>query len=288
MLSVPKHLAESVVMSNAAYRLSVFTKPWKLDIGPLGEKIAALGFDGIELPVRPGYPVEPDNVTVELPKAAALLREKYGLRIESIAGPTDEATIAACGEAGIPIIRICPSLPKEETYQAAEARHRKTWEELIPLLDKHRVTIGVQNHSGRFVPVHAMGLARLIAGFDPKHVAAVWDVAHNALEGESVEIALDLLNGPHLQMVNLKNALRRHVTGPEANDVTWQTYWTSGRQGFASWPRVIGELTRRGWSGVLCLTAEYSDANSIDRLIAEDVAYAKRLIAGAEAEAEAK
>jgi sugar phosphate isomerase/epimerase len=265
-------------MTDAApYRFTVFTKPWKIEIEPLGEKVAALGFDGIELPVRPGYPVNPENVATELPKAAKLLRERYGLVIESIAGPTDEATIAACGEAGVPVIRICPSLPPGETYPVAEARYQWEWEGLVPLLDKHGVTLGIQNHSGRFVPVHAYGLARLLAPFDPKHVAAVWDSAHNALEGEQTNIALDLICGPHLRMVNLKNGLRQRTGEDARGAATWRTQWVAGKEGLCRWPDVAHGLKERGWNGVICLTAEYSDPDAVDRLIAEDIAFARSL-----------
>jgi hypothetical protein len=107
-------------------------------------------------------------------------------------------------------------------------------------------------------------------------VAAVWDAAHNALEGEEPELAIDIV-WSHLCMVNLKNAFWRRVTGPEAADVTWQPYWTSGRQGLASWPRVAQILMQRSYAGVVCLTAEYSDETDVARLIAEDVAYARSL-----------
>lgn len=261
----------------APYRFTVFTKPWKLDIDPLGAKVAALGFDGIELPVRPGYPVTPENVATELPKAADLLRERYGIAIESVAGPTDEATITACGAAGVPVIRICPSLPREETYPAGEAHYQREWGALVPLLDKHGVTLGIQNHSGRYVPVHAAGLARLLAPFDPKHVAAVWDAAHNALEGEQASLALDLIAGPHLCMVNLKNGIRQRTGEDENGAALWKTQWVGGKDGFCRWPDVTRELQQRGWTGPICLTAEYSDPDAVDRLIAEDIAFARSL-----------
>ena len=69
------------------------------------------------------------------------------------------------------------------------------------------------------------------------------------------------------------------ATGPEAENVEWCAYWTTGRQGLASWPRVAAELKGRGYDGVVCLTAEYSDEASVDRLIAEDLAFARSLFA---------
>lgn len=254
-------------------KFSVFTKLWKLPLPELGNYISSLGFDGIELPVRPGYPVEPDNVRSELPKAAKLLAD-YGLRIFSIAGPTNEETIAACAQAGIPTIRIMVNVG-EESYMDVEARTQSEFDALVPLLDKYGVRLGVQNHCDRMV-CNAMGLRHLMEKYDPKHIGAVWDAAHNALNGEDPEMAIDIV-WSHLCMVNLKNAFWVRKNGPEAPHAEWTHYWTTGRQGLASWPRVAAELKKRDYSGVVCLTAEYTDEASLNRLVADDIAFAKSL-----------
>ena len=46
---------------------SVFTKPWKMPLPDLARFVHRLGFEGIELPVRPGYQVLPENVGSDLP-----------------------------------------------------------------------------------------------------------------------------------------------------------------------------------------------------------------------------
>jgi sugar phosphate isomerase/epimerase len=252
---------------------SVFTKPWKMPIAELGQLIRGFGFDGIELPVRPGYPVEPAAVARDLPVATRQLSE-LGLRIFSVAGPTDEPTIATCAELGIPVIRIMAPIGPDG-YVATEGRLRRELDALVPLLDRYGVTVGVQNHYGRHIS-NASGLRALLQGYDPRHVAAIWDAAHNALEGEEPDLALDII-WPHLRMVNLKNAFWRRTNGPEAEIPAWTPYWTSGQQGRASWPRVATELKRRGYSGVVCLTAEYTDEAAVNRLIAEDAAFARSL-----------
>jgi sugar phosphate isomerase/epimerase len=254
---------------------SVFTKPWKMPLPELGPFVKGLGFDAIELPVRPGYQVPPENVSRGLPEAAKMLAEA-GVKIASIAGPTDEITIAACAAAGVPVIRVMVPIG-DEGYLAAVARAQQEYDALIPVLERYGIQIGVQNHCDRFV-ANALGLLHLLGRYDPKHIGAVWDAAHNALNGEDPELALDAI-WPHLLMVNLKNAFWRRRNGPEAEDVEWRPYWTSGRQGLASWPRVARELKKRGYRGVICLTAEYDDEESVDRLAAEDVAYARQLLA---------
>lgn len=261
-------------MSDNAIVWSVFTKPWKRPIPELGELVSGLGFGGIELPVRPDFQIEPEHVARDLPAAARQLA-KAGVQICSVAGPKDEATIAACADAGVPIIRVCESIGRDETYLEAEERLWREYDSLVPLLDKHGVTLGIQNHCDRCV-AHALGLRRLVERYDPKHIAAVWDPAHCALDGEIPELALDLV-WSHLCMVNLKNALWRRQKGPEAEFAEWRHYWTSGRQGLCSWPKVVEGLKARSFGGVVCLTAEYSDHDSVARLIAEDLAFAKSL-----------
>ena len=124
-----------------------------------------------------------------------------------------------------------------------------------------------------------MGLMHLIGQYDPRYVGAVWDAAHNALQGEEPDLALDIV-WSHLCMVNLKNAFWQRITGPEAQVAGWRVYWTSGRYGLASWPRVVAELKRRKYRGVVCLTAEYGDRDAVNRLIGEDIAFAKSLFGG--------
>ena len=268
-------------MEKTKITFSVFTKPWKMPIETLGPFVAGLGFDGIELPVRPGYPVEPEDVA-RLPQAVKKLGES-GVKVCSIAGPTDEKTIAACSEAGVPIIRIMVGIGPEG-YLASVARTRREFDKLLPVLEKYQVKIGVQNHSGAFV-VNAMGLHHLLDGFDPHLIAGVWDAAHNALRGEEPELGLDIV-WPHLGMVNLKNAIwvRKNAPKKDSPQLTggfaeWEPYWIGAREGLACWPRVIAELKRRSYQGVVCLTAEYSDQAAVNTSIVADLAFARSLFA---------
>ncbi len=256
----------------SSIRFSVFTKPWKDSIDQLGARVAALGFDGMELPVRPGYPVTSETVN-ELPAAVKRLKE-HGVEVFSIAGPTDEAAFAACAEAGVPIVRVMAPI-RADGYLATERQLQQEYDSFLPLLEKYSITIGVQNHCGRYVS-NACGLRALAGKYNPAHVGIVWDAAHNALHGEEMELGIEIV-WSHLCMVNLKNAVWRETTGPDAEGATWSPYWTNGSKGLASWPRVAKELNRRAYSGVVCLTAEYSDESQVDKFVAEDLQYARSL-----------
>ena len=89
-------------MNQSKITYSVFTKPWKTPVPELGEHIRSLGFEGIELPVRPGFQVEPQNVRTDLPRVARQLAD-FGLKITSVAGPAFlQATRAAPSTSSAP------------------------------------------------------------------------------------------------------------------------------------------------------------------------------------------
>jgi len=165
---------------------------------------------------------------------------------------------------------------EEDGYLASEVRAKKDLESLLGLCEKYKIRIGVQNHCGKFVSPNSAGLMRLVSDFDPNYVGVIWDAAHNALSGEEPEMGLDIV-WSHLCMVNLKNAYWRRTTGPEAEEAQWEVYWTNGRQGLASWRRVAEYLKKRNYQGVICLTAEYTAEGEVERLIAEDIKFARSL-----------
>ncbi|MFW6438097.1 MAG: sugar phosphate isomerase/epimerase family protein, partial [Armatimonadota bacterium] len=207
-----------------AIRFSVFSKPWKtIPVADLARHLSELGFDGVEFPVRPEFQVEPENITEGLPEAARIFAD-HGIAVESIAGPTDEAAIAACAEAGVPIIRICLPIG-EDGYLASEARYKKEFEELAPTLEKYGVAVGVQNHCNNQVG-SCLGVINIIGDYAPEQFCIVWDPAHNVLAGEIPEQAIDI-SWSHLRMVNLKNPYWYQTNGPEAYESQWVKNWTS-------------------------------------------------------------
>ena len=260
--------------------LALFVKPWKsLALPALAEHVKALGFDLIELPVRPGFPCEPEQIEQQLPAAVKLLAD-HGLRVLNVTAALpldDERLYAACAKAGIGMNRVMFSR-KAKTYWEAEAEARRQLDSAMPFCERYQVQIGIQNHSGLSVPVNEMGLHHLVKDYDPQYVGAIWDPAHNALEGIEPEAALEIVES-HLCVVNLKNAYWRRLSGPEAEVAEWKIYWTSGSQGRASWPRVIAKLKVMHYTGPLCFSAEYSDEGAVDRLIVQDLAFAKQCFA---------
>lgn len=264
-------------MPNPKVVYSVFTKFWNLPIAELAQVLVRAGVNGAEMPVRPGYPVDPANAARALPEAARIFADA-GLKIFSIAppeGPIDERLVAACAAAGVPLMRVMVKVGPAG-YLACEAAACREYERLLPVLARHGVKIGVQNHYGNFVAT-AAGLRRIVEKFHPRQVGAVYDVGHCCLNGEIPELAIDLL-WSHLAMLNLKNMTWERIPGTDpAGAVRWRKRVIAGREGLAPWPDAVAGLRRRGWEGIATICAEFDDLAAKERLLLEDVAFAKEL-----------
>jgi sugar phosphate isomerase/epimerase len=256
-------------MGPASNKLTVFTKPWPdPSLQELAKLVRDLEFDGVELTVRPGYQVTPDQVASGLKEASGILAD-HGLTIGSVAGPMDEATVAACGENGVPIIRVCLGVDLNIGYFESERRIRRQFDALVPALEDAGVAIGVQNHSGNMI-ASAIGLMHLIEGYDPKHVCAVLDPAHCAVDGETEEMGLDIA-WSHLRLVNLKAASHRRTNRPTAQEATWEILWTTSQHSGYSWRKMVRLLRERSYAGDICLPAEYSTPEGHGQLMGNDV-----------------
>ena len=263
-------------MSGSPFLYSVFTKPWKTQtVDELCELVCKIGFNGVELPVRDGYQVEPANAERDLSGVVKKMAE-YGLSITSVAATADEPIFAACADAGIPLIRIMFGADLNEGYMASEQKMRKEIERFLPLCEKYGVKVGIQHHYGAMVS-NSMELRHVLEGFDPKYVGAIWDAAHSGLAGEEPEQGLDIV-WDYLALVNLKTAFYVAKTGPEAERTVYERYFTTGRHGLCDWERVIRFLKKKEYQGVLCLPAEYTDEEHVETYAIDDLKYVKELV----------
>jgi sugar phosphate isomerase/epimerase len=249
-------------------KLSIFTKPWHCSIEELADKVAGLGFDGVELPVRAGYQVEPETAGTELYRAARVF-ETRGLKIYSVAGAVAENQIAACGDAGVEIIRICCPIDMKVGYAGSVEHWRRSFAAAGPALRRSGVRIGVQNHYGYYI-ASAAGLQTLLDGFDPAEVCAVLDPAHCAVDGEPVDMAVSII-GPKLNgLVNFKSAAHVRTTGPE-NQARFAVHWTTYRHGGYVWSEFVEALRTIGFDGVACMPAEYTEFPGREQIMGDAI-----------------
>jgi sugar phosphate isomerase/epimerase len=260
---------------------SVFTKPWREpSIGTLGELVSGMGFNAVELPVRPGYQVTPDEVATALPDAVRRLAHA-GIGVTSIASGTDEATFAACAEAGVPFIRIMVPVGPSG-YAATGDEIRRTLDGLTARAERFGVRVAVQPHYDDYI-ADSSELYALLRDYDPRAIAAIWDAAHDALAHKWPENGLELL-WPWLGIVNLKSAYLERVgdAASDHGDPVWEPVFTDARNGLAQWGRALDYLAAHHYDGPICLTAEYTDERDLVAKVSTDLDYAQGLYESAQ------
>src|SRR4051794_5304094 len=124
-------------MNTNQTKFAVFVKPWKqMSVVEVGEHVRKLGFQWIELPVRPGFACTPENIEQDLPKTVKTLAE-LGVNVlnVTVALPLDDERLyAACAAADIRMNRVIFSRGKLG-YWEAEANARRQLDAAMPLCE---------------------------------------------------------------------------------------------------------------------------------------------------------
>lgn len=239
----------------------------------LGEKAIELGFDGIDICIRPGHPINENNVTNSLPKAAKIWR-KQGLVCPLATAPvsmTDPSTIeverfyAACSEAGIPRLKIgFWKFHGKKDYWQILADARIKLEKFALLTEKFGVQTCYQIHSGPCIGSNCAGLMHLIHGFNPTQIGAYPDLGHLVLDGEDWEMGLSMM-GNYLSVIGIKDAI--YVQQSKGKIPNFQPCFVKMGEGCIDWLRCFELLKKIGFDGPLTVHTEYQFDEKIIRKI---------------------
>jgi sugar phosphate isomerase/epimerase len=275
-------------------QLIMFTKHLQeFSVAETARRVKALGFDGLDLTVRPGGHVVPERVGTDLPKAVAdahgagLTIPLISTAITSAATPHAEATLAAAAHDNIRRIKLGYwSVPTGTTLVQAIDQARRDLDGLEKLAETYQVTLGIHNHSGApYVNCQPAVLWTLLRDRDPNRIAAYFDPGHAAVEGGNGgwRQGFELL-APHVRIVAVKDFAWRSEPGkPKA---TWQSVYVPLREGIVPWPEFFEKLGTSTFDGPVSLHSEYQgkgswrDLNTRELIeqTAADLAFVKGLV----------
>ncbi len=273
-------------------RFVMFTKLLKdLDLDRLADEVQALGFDGLDLAVRPGYPVNPENVGAALPAAA----KKWAARGMSVglvttdfdflnpAAPGVEPLMGACAEIGCREIKLGYWVYRGEDYWGRVEEIRKSLAGFERLCARYRVRVSIHTHSGEYYGSNCAGAMHLVQGFDPRCIGVYMDPGHLSLDGEWLPMAFSMVK-EHLSLIAVKNFgwFRKE----QAGGVEWTRRVVPLREGLVNWREVLRLARGAGYDGVFSLHSEYEGwtTEEILRQTREDLRYLKDLAEQAAAE----
>jgi len=264
----------------------MFTKLLQdLDTAGLADTVQGLGFDGFDLAVRPGHPVNPENVAAALPAAAREWAAR-GLTVGMVTTnfdfvdptrPEVEPILAACAQIGCRRIKLGYWVYEGEQYWEGVDRIRSALAGFEKLCRKHDVCVTVHTHSGPYYGSNCAGAMHLVGDFDPRYIGVYIDPGHLAIDGEDIPMAVSMVR-KHLAMVSAKSPgwFRTERDG----EVNWEHRLVPIREGIVDWLEVFEALRSVSYDGPISLHSEYEDLSREDllRVTSDDLAYLKSLL----------
>jgi L-ribulose-5-phosphate 3-epimerase len=195
------------------FSISIFSKNlhW-LDFEEMAATAAELGFDGIELTVRPEGHVLPERVAEDLPRANDAVR-KAGLNIYGIVtaidnpdDPRTEKIIQTCSKLGITNYRLGWFRYEEGvSMQQNLSRITEKMRRFEALNSEYQVHGGYQNHSGKYFGAPVWDLAAVLKNINAKWTGSQYDVYHATIEGaNSWSYGLEMLI-PYIKTITIKD-----------------------------------------------------------------------------------
>jgi sugar phosphate isomerase/epimerase len=220
-LSEAKNNNIKLTIKDSDFKISVFSKhlQW-LDYAAMASLAAEIGFDGVDLTVRPNGHVLPEKVKDDLPKAVEAVR-KAGLEVymitTAITDPNEKFTeniIKTAGELGIGYYRLgWFSFKKDHPIEENLTEFKKTFAGLEALNRKYKIKGDYQNHSGTQLGGSIWDLWICIKDLDPEWIGCQYDIRHATVEGAmSWPVGLQLIK-PFINTLDIKDFLWKNEAG---------------------------------------------------------------------------
>jgi L-ribulose-5-phosphate 3-epimerase len=237
----------------------LFSKPVpQLGWLELAQSAKRAGFGGIDLTVRKEGHVLPQNVEVDLPKAAAIIRGE-GMEVSMITtellsadDPTAIPILAMAAKLSIPVIK-----PGYYHYKFVDVR--KELEEagcqfrsLVALAHQHGVQVGFHNHSG-VIGAPVWDISRVMDNLDPEAAGYYFDLAHATIEGslEGWRISSNLTM-PRLKMISAKD-----FYWEKSETRGWQIRVVPMGEGMCHWKEYLKMVAASNFQGLISYQLEY-------------------------------
>lgn len=233
-------------------------------IEEIGARAAELQFDGIDLLVRRGFAVDPDDAA-GIPTAVRALRGT-GLEVPMVTTDITDTTslpadrmLGACAEAGVRLVRLGHwKYGGETAYADALDAARRDLDQLEQLARKHEVSLAIQLHGGT---IHASGAltSTLLAGRDPARFGAYPDPGNQAVQNgrEDWRLTFDVLR-PWLRCVGVKNGGWFQGEPNAAGQYMWGSRWLGIAEGMVPWDEICTHLVTTGFEGLLSFHSHYA------------------------------
>lgn len=244
-----------------------------------------IGFDGLDLTLRPGGHVEPENAEAGLAEAnraadeAGMTIPMATTAITDADSPHAEKVFAAAAHYGARRLKLgywhyqgFGTLAKQ--IDVAKAR----LERIVKLAERWNVLPCIHVHSGGVLANGGAMTYLLLKDFKPGQAGAYVDPMHMAVEGglSGWEMGLDLL-APWVALCAVKNFRWKETGRDDKGQMRYGVEYVSVADGQAPIPEFMARLKQTGFNGVVSVHAEYKgiEAPQLLERAAADLKYLK-------------
>ena len=253
----------------------------KLSYSELARTVKQLGFDGVDLTVRPEGHVLPERVAQDLPRALETLRGG-GLQVPMITtgltsanDPAARPTIETAARLGVPRFKLGYwNYRNQESIDARLGEVRRDVAGLAALAKEHGITAGYHNHSGNYVGAAVWDARAVIQDMDPKSIGYYFDPCHATAEGGEGGWKIDTrMVLPRMQMVAIKDFYWEKTGGK------WKMQMCRLGEGMVRWPEFFAMLAAAHFDGPISMHAEYEPVD--EAALARDFAFLSKQVEAA-------
>jgi len=261
-------------------KLMMFSKHLQtMSVAEAGRVIRDLGFEGVDLTVRPGGHVLPENVRTDLPVAVRTLAD-LGLQVPLITTAITAADepyavdiFETAAEAGVPEIKL--GYWRYEgfgTFRRAMDEVARRLDGIEKLAQRTGVRANIHTHSGDYMSASPFIIWHWIKDRDPAAIGAYVDAGHIVVEGgvSTWKMAIDLLRG-RITLLAVKDMEWQQVDDPTLGKKRWITKMVPLNRGVVPWPEVFACLREVGFDGWISVHSEYQGSHSWRDLTVEEL-----------------
>jgi sugar phosphate isomerase/epimerase len=257
-------------------KLIVFSKMLKeQSVTELIQTAHDLGIDGYDLCIRPGYAINPDNISNELVRTANNFHNE-GLSIPMVTGnfdlltpdhPTAELLLSQMDQANIRLIKLgyYKFDPATQNYMSEVDRIKRIFSSWERLGEKYQVKVCYHVHSDRCMGLNCAALAHLIGECDPRYIGGYIDPGHMVIEGEEFAVGAAMVE-KHLSIVGLKDVMLTRQW--KQNHGSVRAEFVPAGEGMVDWTEVFRVLQSSSFDGPLSIHCEHEEdpAKMVDAL----------------------
>jgi len=176
---------------DSGLKVHIFSKHLQfLDYQDMANAAKAIGFDGVDLTVRPKGHVLPERVKEDLPRATEAIKNAgfqpnmFTTKIGSVDEPTAQTVLKTASELGYKSYRTnWFKYPADISMDEAIEKYNQQLRGLAELNKSLGLMGGYQNHSGKSVGAPIWDIPMILKDIDPKYMGCHYDIRHATAEG---------------------------------------------------------------------------------------------------------